>query len=212
MSRKSTAMKFAKEEWDIAVTGRNVHVTEAMKNYAVEKLAKIEKFSHRIIDVAVTMDIQKTEHRVEIIVKVDNIKITTRASTNDMYASIDKAIGKLEEQLRRHKSKSRDHHAKSTKEVDMRVNVIEPARTEEIDSFNEDIENENIEQLVERYRPHRIVGQEMRPLKTLNYDEAVMKMETSGDTFIIFRGEDDQKIKVIYRRTDGNYGIVEPEI
>ncbi len=58
--------------------------------------------------------------------------------------------------------------------------------------------------------PHEIVEQEKRPLKTLTFDEALMKMELSGDAFLLFKSEEDQKLKVIYRRSDGHYGVIDP--
>lgn len=211
MSNKTKALAFADDVWDIAVTGKNVQVTEAMKQYAIEKVSKIERFSHRIIDVKVTMDIQKLDHRVDIVLKVDHIKIKSQAISENMYTSIDKAIHRILEQLRRYKTKIRDHQTKGIKSVDMNVNVIRPSLIADILETNEDIEAENQRRLIEEYRPHEIVSKETLPLKVLSYEDAVMKMELSGDVFMVFRSEQDKKLKVIYRRNDGNFGVIEPE-
>ena len=77
------------------MTGRHVLVTDAMKDYAVDKIVKIDRFNARIIDVTVVMDIQKLEHRVDITMKVDHIFIKASASSDNMYASIDKAVDRL---------------------------------------------------------------------------------------------------------------------
>ncbi len=175
-----------------------------MRSYALEKISKIERFMNRIIDVNVLMDIQKLDHQVEIIMRAGNFKIISRAATTDMYASIDKAVDKLEAQILRYKSKIQDHHAKGRAVVDMTVNVIRRPLDGEDLEFDEEIEG------FELGKPHRVVKQETRPLKILTNDEAIMKMELSGDTFLIFKNEDDQKLKVIYRRADGNFGIIEP--
>lgn len=211
MSRKSKAAEFIQEGYNIAVTGRNVHVTEPMKNYAMEKIWKIERFTSRIIDVIVTMDVQKLSHKVDIILKVDHIKIRASADCENMYASIDKAIDKIESQLRRYRERIRDHQAKATKTIDMNVNVFRSRNEEEILDVNEDIEEENSQRMIDNFRPHEIVRKETKPLKILTNDEAIMKMDLSGDSFLIFRSENDMRLKVIYRRTDGNYGIIEPE-
>ncbi len=211
MNRKTKALQFANEEYNIAVTGRHVEITDSMKDYAIEKVSKIERFSQRIIDVIVTMDIQKLEHRVDIVLRVDHTKIKASASSDDMYASIDKAVDKLSEQLRRYKSKLNDHHAKGGKVVEMNVNVFKAPRAEELLDVNEDIEEENRRRLEAAYHPHQIVAKETRPLKTLTNDEALMKMELSRDVFLVFRSEEDRKLKVMYRRTDGDYGVIEPE-
>lgn len=211
MKGKAKAKEFQGEGYKIHVTGRDVLVTDAMKDYAIEKLSKIERFTSRIIDVHVTMDIQKLDHRVDIVIKVDHVKIKSSATSTDMYASLDRAVEKIEKQLRRYKTRIREHTAKPINIVDLKVNVYKRPEEEEIEDFNIDIEDQNREDLVERYRPHDIVKQETVPLKTLTFDEAIMKMELSLDSFLLFRHEEDQKLKVIYRRNDENYGVIEVE-
>lgn len=212
MNRKAKAAEFLEVGYNITVTGRHVQITDAMKDYAMEKVAKIERFSHRIIDVIVTMDIQKLDHRVDIVLKVDHTKIKSTAITPDMYASIDKAVDKIQTQLRRYKTKLQDHQAKGRAVVDMSVNVVRHAREDELVELNDEIENETRRRLVDKYQPHVIESREVHALKTLSDGEAIMKMELSGDVFLIFRSEEDRKLKVIYRRDDGNYGIISPEL
>lgn len=203
-SRKEKALEFANVGYNIQITGRHVQVTDAMKDYAMEKVAKIERFSDRIIDVNVIMDIQKIEHRVEIILKVGHTKIRGQATTDDMYASIDKAVTKIERQLQRYKSKLQNHHTKNNPIVDMTVDVIRRPTEEEWEEYGSSVETLN------HFKPHQVVRQKTLPLKLLTQDEAIMKMELSGDEFLIYKAEEDQKLKVIYRQDDGNFGIIEP--
>jgi len=211
MSRKTKAAEFVSENYNINVTGRNVMVTDAMKNYAIEKVSKLERFSNRIIDVMITMDIQKLEHRVEILLKANNIKIMSRAITDDMYASIDKAVDKLEAQLLRYKERLQNHQAKAVSDIDMNVNVLRSAQDQELLDVNDEIEDENRQRLMDRYCPHQIVKKETCPLRLLTDGEAIMKMELSGDEFLIYLSEETRRIRVIYRREDGDFGVVEPE-
>lgn len=207
MDRKAKALEYLEAGYDIQVTGRHVAITESMKDYAMDKLAKIERIMDRIIDVNVIMDIQKLDHRVEIILKAGSIKIVSSACTTDMYVSIDQAVDKLEAQVLRYKSKLQDHHAKGHAELAMKVNVISAKEIDEdLGLDQETLDRETID----RFKPHRVVKQETRPLKTLTYDEAVMKMELSKDPFMLFKNEVNQKLNVIYRRKDDNYGIIEP--
>lgn len=208
-SGKAKAEEFVEDTYDIAVTGRNVQVTDAMKNYAIEKISKVDRFTQRVVDVNVTMDIQKLEHRVDIVTKVNNTTIKSSASSEDMYASIDKAVDKLIEQLRRHKTRMTDHHSIGHADIAMTVNVYRPS--DDIADLNDAIEEANSRELIKKYKPHKVVHQETRPLKTYNSREAIIKMEQSGEHFMIFRGEEDLKIKVIYMREDGNFGIIEAE-
>ncbi len=211
MNRKTKALEFVDAGYNVSVTGRNFQVTEAMKDYAIEKISKLDRFHSRIIDVNVIMDVQKLDHKVDIVMKVDQIKIKSHASSSDMYASIDMAVNKLDNQLRRYKERINDHHAKGVKVVDMNVNVIRAPELDELFEVNDEIESETANRRIDRYRPHEIVGKTTRPLKVLTPEEAIMKMELSGDAFLIFRAEHNKKLNVIYRRKDGNYGIIEPE-
>jgi putative sigma-54 modulation protein len=209
MNQKS--IQGMEQEYDISITGRHVQVTESMKEYASEKIRKIERFTHHIIDVSVTMDIQKMEHKVDLVFKFGHFKIRASASTEDMYGSIDRVIEKILSQLRKWKSKIQNHHANGVSSVDMNVNVIRRPSYNELEQVNDEIDEENLKTLENTYKPHDVVKRETRPLKILTPIEAVMKMELSGDSFMLYKSEIDQKIKLIYRREDECYGIIEPE-
>jgi putative sigma-54 modulation protein len=198
------------QEYNIKITGRHVQVTEAMKEYASDKIRKIERFTTHIIEVFVTMDIQKLDHKVDLVFKFGHFKVRASASSEDMYTSVDMVISKICAQLRKWKSKIQNHHARGVSAIDMNVNVIKRP-VDEVQELNDDIDEENIRSLQESYKPHDIVKKETRPLKILTQAEAVMKMELSGDIFLVYKNEEDQKIKVIYRREDELYGIIEPE-
>lgn len=210
MSRKSKAAEFLEEAYNISVTGRHVVVTDAMKDYAIEKVSKIEKFSDRIIDVVVTMDVQKHEQRVDIVLKVNHLKIKSQAVSDNMYTAIDLAVHKLQTQLLRYKDKLQDHHAKGIPATDMAVNVLRSATDEELAIVNDEIESETRHRLVDKYTPHKVVSKSTRQLKILTDGEAMMKLELSGDAFLIYRSEEDRQLKIIYRRNDGDFGVIQP--
>lgn len=210
MSRKTVAEKFHEDVYDIKVTGRHVLVTDAMEKYAIEKISSIDHFSERLIGVNVVMDIQKIEHRIDIVMKAEHIVVRSSAVTDNMYASIDKAVDRLKAQIRRYKGRIREHQVKGASSIDMNVKII-ASQEDEVNIVNDEIVSESTAALINQYIPHHIVSEETRPLKTLNYNEAIMKIELSRDNFLVFKAEEDQKLKVIYRRDDGNFGIIEPE-
>ena len=201
--------KFAHAEYPIQLIGRHVSITEAMKSYAVDKLAKVDRFGGRLIDVMIIMDIQKLMHSVDFIIDINNNKIKVSGRSENMYTSIDLAIAHLEAKIRRYMRRLREHSAQKLATIDMNVNVI--GRISPVDEFNDQIEEEQLKKVERELTPHKVVSRESKPLKTLSLGEAIMKMDFSEDLFMIFRSEEDQKLKVIYRRNDGNYGIIEPE-
>jgi ribosome hibernation promoting factor len=200
--------KFAEEDaqgYRLEIVGRNVLVTEAMKNYAKDKLAKIDRFHTHIMDVHITLDIQKLEHVAVILLKFEHFRIKVSASSTDMYASIDKAIDRLQKQLRRWKERIQDHQQKGIPAIDLEVNVVRRPYDDLVE-FNSEIVREEIALF-----PPKVIAKETVPLKKLSMEDAMMKIELSGDHFLIFRSSEDQKLKVIYRREDGDYGIIEAE-
>jgi len=208
MSHKSKTEEFIDNGYNINVVGRNVLLTDAMKSYAIEKISKSEKFATKIIDVTIRMDIQKLDHCVDIVMQVDHVKIKSSSVSDDMYASIDLATEKLQQNLLKYKKRIQEHTAKPLSMVDMNVNVFNDG---EIDEINDEIELENQRQMLNSYGAHKIVSKEKRPLKLLTNNEAIMKLDLSGDKFLIYRSEEDQKLKVVYDRNDGHFGIIEIE-
>jgi putative sigma-54 modulation protein len=194
--------------YNISIIGKHFQITDAIRNYVFEKLNKIEHFADHIIDVLVTLDAQKLEHSCSIIMNFIHFHIKVVASTDNMYSAIDKASDRTVKLIRRYKTKLQSTRAKHLSTVDVHVNVIKPIQ-DELAEINDDIQAENAEREEKRYELHEVVAKEMIPLRTLTQDEAVMKMELSNDPFLIFRGEEDQKLKVIYRREDKNYSLVQ---
>lgn len=212
MSRKSKAAEFENATYNVTITGRHMNISEAMKDYALEKVSKLERYGHRIIDVAVTMDIQRIEHKVDIVVKVDNVKLKSQASTNNMYVSIDMAVDKVETQLKKYKDRMVNHHERNGSAFSMNVNVLRSVTDQEISEVNDDIEEETRRRLLDKYRPHQIVKEEKKVIKTLSDGEAIVKMEQSGEPFMIYCCEKDYGLKIMYRRKDGNFGVIEATV
>jgi putative sigma-54 modulation protein len=201
--------KFAHKKYPIHIIGRHVDITDPMKSYAIDKLTKVERFGGRVIEATVIMDIQKLMHAVDFLINVNNSIIKVTGRSENMYVSVDRAIARLESKLRRYVQRLHEHNAKGLAEIDVNVNIIE--RITPLEDINDQIEEENLRQVEDELHPHQVVSREVRHLKTLNQEEAIMKMELSEESFLVYRGEEDQKLKVIYRREDENYGVIEAE-
>lgn len=205
--------KFRDEDaagYRVDIIGRNIEVTEPIRAYVWDKLSKIERFHNHIMYIHMTLEIQKLEHICTIILKIDHTQVKCQASSTDMYASIDRAIDRLHNLLARYKSRIQDYHKKKLSVIDLKVNVLHRPYSE-VEDINAEIDEANEQEERNLYLSPRIIGTETRPLKVLTIDEAVMKMDLSGDKFLIFRAEEDQKLRVLYRRTDGHYGLIELE-
>ena len=202
--------KFAEEEglgYNIYIVAKNFQLTEPMRKHIWDKLTKIERFHNHIMDVHVMLEIQKVEHDCSITCHFNHIKVKVDARSTDMYASIDKAIDKLQTLFGKWKGKLQDYHKKPMKMVDLSVNVFRRPAPDDVEEINREIEAENMK----RWMPHKIIANETRILKILSTEEAIMKMELSSDPFLLYRDDDDKKLKLIYRREDENYGVIQAE-
>ncbi|EKE07975.1 MAG: hypothetical protein ACD_17C00416G0002 [uncultured bacterium] len=200
--------KFENEGYTIYIIGKHIEITDALRSYVWEKLDRIERITDQIIDVHVTLDAQKLEKSCSILMNFIRFQIKVKGSKDNLYEAIDKAIDRVTKLIRRYKAKLQDYRNKDLSTVDIHVNVIEPLH-DNLSVINDDIEAENVKEEQSRYELHKVVARDTMPLKTLTQDEAVMKMEITSDPFMIYRSEEDHKLKVIYRREDNNYGLVQ---
>lgn len=200
--------KFANKGYRVSIVGKHFQITDAIQNYVLEKLAKVERIVDHIIDVNVILDTQKLEHSCSIFMNFIHFHIKVNASTDNLYSAIDKGTDKLIRLVRKYKEKLQSHRAEHASTVDIHVNVIQ-ALKDDVKIFNDEIAAETALEEENRYKLHEVVATETMKLKTLTRDEAIMKMEITDDQFLIFRSEEDQKLKLIYRRKDRNYGLVQ---
>ncbi len=202
------AKKFEMEGYSISIVGKNVQITDTIRDHVFEKISKFEKFTNKILDLTITLDVQKLEQSAVFLMKFLHFQIKSHASTESLYSAIDKASDRMLRLISKYKTQLMDHQAKGLSVIDLNVNVLQPQR-DELQEINTEIEAETWAKEQERYTIHKIVAKEKIPLRKLRQDEAIMKMELSSDPFLIYQGEEDQKLKVIYRREDQNFGIVE---
>jgi len=190
---------------DVIFQARHLELTQALKDHVLDRLQRIEIFGKKKVHASVTLEVAKNEQKAEIDFHFDHTKVNVHANADELYTAIDKAAEKLTAKLRKYKERLQNHHNRPLHAVDLDVHVIAPSLEDEV---NDAIEEENSKELSNLWGPHEIVATSSTRLKTLTADEAVMKMELSQDVFLIFRAEEDQKIKVIYRRRDQNYGVI----
>lgn len=171
---------------NIIVTGRQIEVTPALKNYAEKKIKKIARYLSNITEAIVTINVEKYRHKVEVLLKVNGVLIQAEGTTGDVFSSIDGVVDKLERQIKKYKEKLVSHRKSETK---VAVAVTEVPATVEVG---------------------RIIKNKRFELKPMSPDEAVMQMELLDKDFFIFTNDNNGDINVIYRRRDGNFGLIEP--
>lgn len=177
--------------------GKNIDITDALRNYVEEKVGKIEKYFDTTddteIEAQVSLDVEKEGHIVEVTIFVDGLILRAEKKTGDMYASIDGVIEKLERQVRKYKTKIHRKLRKEKKEF--KENVLQSRQEEE--------------EKKEEEEPH-IVRTKQFAMKPMPVKEAVMQMDLLDHDFFVFSNAETEEVNVVYKRRDGDYGLIEP--
>ncbi|MBU4227154.1 ribosome-associated translation inhibitor RaiA [bacterium] len=176
----------------IIFKGKHIEVTDAMRNYIEKRLNKIERHFDHILEVIVTLSVEKNRQIVEATLQASRALIRAEEETDDMYASIDKVVDKLERQIQKYKEKyfQKPHPGSERKGL-----VNEGANIE-------DSEPDRITKIVKTKR---------FAIKPMSVEEAAMQMDLLGHNFFVFANDDTNKVNVLYKRKDGNFGLIEPE-
>ncbi len=179
------------------ITGRNIEVTEALKQKINEKVEdRLAKFLHDDTNIHVTFVVEKLNQTVEITIPMAGTILRTEISERDMYASIDRAIDVLERQIVKHKSKLKDKHKHDNSFKD---EFIKGALDAEM---QENLETE--------LKISKVKSFAVKPMTT---EEAIMQMNLLGHDFFVFRNiEHAERFNVIYRRKGNTYGLINPEL
>lgn len=175
---------------ELLVRNAEGNVPERHRDYAAKKLSRLERFFHKATKVEMVHSEQKGRHRLEVTVFADSFTIRGDETDESMHACIDRVSDKLENRLRRLKSRLVDSHRRGG------LKTLPPALVEEDEH---ELEHASI---LERKR---------FLLKDMSADEAALQMELVDHPFFVFRDADTGAFAVIYKRKDGNYGMLEPE-
>ncbi len=171
---------------NIIVTGRHLEVTPALKSYAEKKIKRFDRYLSNISEAVVTISVEKYRHKVEVLLRVNGVLIQAEGTTGDVYSSIDEVAEKLERQIKKYKEKLVSHRKSEGK-----AGSVAP-EAEVVPEVGRIIKNKRFE------------------LKPMSPDEAAMQMELLDKDFFVFTNDNSGDINVIYRRRDGNFGLIEP--
>ncbi len=176
---------------DITVTFRHTEPIESLKTYTEDKLSKIRKYLDSPAEAHVVLTVEKFRHQADVMVSVNGTLIKAVEETGDMYSAIDQVMDKIEKQIKRHLSKIRSHRPESQK-GENRLETEEADEASALAAEEPFIESE------------KLIAKPMDP------EEAAMQLSLSGRDFLVFRNAKSREINVIYKRGDGNLGLIEP--
>lgn len=172
----------------ITMTGRHIEITAPLRDLVTEKLGHACKLLGSISSTHVTLSVEKNRHLVEVVIHSHGATLHAKEETHDMYSSIDQVVDKIQTQAKRLKEKIKD-----------RKHLAEAA------SVAED------EDEIAPPRPQVFVAEVFAP-KPLSVAEAVEVLQNGTDLFLVFHNAKNGLVNVLYKRGDGNFGLVQPPV
>ncbi|HHQ6273115.1 TPA: ribosome hibernation-promoting factor, HPF/YfiA family [Streptococcus pyogenes] len=176
-----------------SIRGENIEVTEAIRDYVESKLTKIEKYfaKDQEIDARVNLKVyRERSSKVEVTIPLDSVTLRAEDVSQDMYGSIDLVVDKIERQIRKNKTKIAKKHR-------------EKVPTGQV--FTTEFEAEEVDEIPEV----QVVRTKNVTLKPMDVEEARLQMELLGHDFFIYTDSEDDATNILYRRGDGNLGLIE---
>jgi len=168
------------------ITFKNMDATQALKDYVTKRLAKLDRFIERPAEANVVLSVEKIRHKAEVTINSDGHVINAVETTEDMYAAIDLVMDKLERQMKKHKDKVQDHKAASHE------GAVEAA-----EETGEEV---------------RIIAETDYFVKPMSVEEAALQLGLGRKSFILFQNTATRQMGILYKREDGDYGLVEPQL
>jgi putative sigma-54 modulation protein len=175
------------------ISGKNIEVTEALKEKVTRKIGKLEKFFNPNTEVHATLSVQKKRQIIEVTIASNGIVLRAEESNEDMYASIDKVVDILERQIRRNKTRLE----KKLREGAFRQENVQ------VDA--------NADDNVDEEHEFKVVRSKKFAIKPMTLEEAILQMNLLGHAFYMFSNAETKEVNVVYKRKNGDYGLIEPE-
>ncbi|MCD8195460.1 MAG: ribosome-associated translation inhibitor RaiA [Coprobacillus sp.] len=175
------------------IFGKNIEITDAISSTVQKKLARMDKYFKDTdnINCRVVCSVHSSIQKVEATIFLPKVTLRAEVRDKDLYNAIDKAIDKLEDQMRKLKTRASNSRTIKLGE-ELALNTIRELEEEEKE-----------EEVVVRTKSY--------DLEPMSIDDAITRMEALGHTFFLYLDEDDHRISVVYERKDGGYGVIEAE-
>ena len=170
----------------VMVTFRHVDPSDGLRQYAEEKVQRVRKFLRRPIEAHVILSVEKQRHIAEVQVTANRLNINAAEQTGDLYSAIDLAMSKVERQVKKQVAKYKERKGANN----AIASAVTPRET----------------------RAGAVIRTQRVAVKPMSVDEAVMQLKLLQNDFLLFKNAANEMLNVIYRRKDGNYGLIEPEV
>ncbi|MGI9861397.1 ribosome-associated translation inhibitor RaiA [Moorella naiadis] len=173
---------------ELVIRGKNLPVTDALRQYVAKRLSKIERYLDGVAEIQVNLALAREKHVVEVTIPMNGYLLRGEEATGDMYGSVDLVVEKLEKQIAKYKTR-----------------------------LSKKLKNGTLKELAAEHQEvaadpePRLIRTKRFAIKPMPVEEAILQMNLLGHSFFVFSNAETEEVNVLYRRRDGNYGLIEPE-
>jgi putative sigma-54 modulation protein len=180
-----------------------MEVTDGLREYAEKRLQKLSKFLPTLQEATVRETVERNMHRVEVTLEADGVVLRGEERSNDMYTSVDLVLDKLEQRVKRYKDRH-SHLKRHAHDDSLRTNIA----PHNDDTFDDVLPAET---KLDEQAP-RLVREKRVTMKPMSREEAAQMIDLLDHDFYIFHEASSDQVQVIYKRKDGNLGLIAPKI
>ncbi len=186
----------------INVKGKNIEVTDGLRDYTEKRLSKLEKFIPGLREATVRECVERNMHRIEVTLEGDGLLLRGEERTDNMYSAVDLVLDKLEQRVKKYKART-SHLARHGHDRSLRTNV---ATNDDVPFDDMLATNTELDPA-----PAHIVREKRVTMKPMTREDATQMMELIDHDFYVFIDAPTDQVHVVYRRKDGNFGLIVPK-
>lgn len=187
----------------IVISGKNIKVTDSLREYVENKIGRIKKYFDHVIEIDVNLSVQKTKSKeerciIEVTLWANGVSLRGEETQGDLYAAIDMVADKLEKQIKRYKERIKSRHKKHGHEGEVLPIITDRTVTDSIVEVDEE------------FTEPKIIKSRGFAMKPMSVEEAAEQLAMLDQNFVVFTNAKTNRVNVLYRRADGNFGLIEP--
>lgn len=172
---------------EVLIRGNKIDITDAMSNYVNEKLSKLDKYMDtNTIKANVLVKVRNYTQKIEVTIPLKTLILRAEEEQEDFYSAVDLVVSKIERQIRKNKDKLIKKEKRGNKEF-------------------------NTEEIIPIETDEKVIKRKKIDLKPMDEEEAVLQMELLGHSFYLYKDSESNTVRLLYKRKDGGYGIIESE-
>ncbi|MDA0712870.1 MAG: ribosome-associated translation inhibitor RaiA [bacterium] len=179
----------------VSVTFRHMPTSDALRDHAIEKVANLKKFLDDATEAHVVLSIEHFRHKADVNLTSHGMQIRGKETSEDMYSSIDRAIAKIETQVKKYKSRMTNHHPREGARKKFQFNLLQHVEIEQIENSN--------------HLPPTVIETKEIDARPMIIEEAVMQMDLLQSDILVYLNSKTENLNILYRKKNNKYGLIE---